>query len=172
MLAVKRGRKALNRQVIDSSLRLDPQLRFVRPELKQLLSLWHEKRAGRPAPDRADFSPFLLKPYLPRILIYEIVGTPPDRRFRIRLYGTLVSQYSGRDPTGKYVDEVMDAQAYADFHRALTWLAEEAKPLRATGSYHFIDRSFVRFESITLPLTVGGPEVTQLLNITYYEDEA
>jgi len=158
--------------VIDSNLRLDPQLRFVRPELKQLLSLWHEKRAGRPVPDRADFSPFVLKPYLPRILIYEIVGSAPDRRFRIRLYGTLVSQYSGRDPTGRFVDEVMDATAYAEFHRALTWLADEAKPLRATGSYHFIDRSFVHFESITMPLTVGGSQVAQLLNVTYYDDEA
>src|SRR5690606_21371681 len=115
--------------------------------------------------------PFVLRPYLPRVLIYEIVRSTTGRRFRIRLYGTLISQYSGRDPTGKFVDEIMTANAYADFDRGLSWVADNARPLRAAGSYHFVDRSFVRFESVTLPLTAGGAAVEQLLNITYYDDE-
>jgi hypothetical protein len=123
-------------------------------------------------PDRADFSPFVLRPYLPRILIYEVVGTPPARRFRIRLYGTLISQYSGRDPTGKFVDEVMDAKAYAEFDRGLSWIADERRPLRATGTYYFVDRSFVHFESISLPVSVGGGDaVEQIINVNYYGDE-
>lgn len=152
-------------------MRLDPQLRFVRPELKDLLALWEDKRAGRRVPDRADFSPFLLKPYLPRILIYEIVGQSPDRRFRIRLYGTLISHYSGRDPTGKFVDEVIEPHTYLEYRRGLNWIVDEARPVRATGSYHFVDRSFVHFESITMPLTTGGSEITQMLNVNYYNDE-
>src|SRR5690606_20264618 len=128
---------------------------FQRPELRLLAALWGEKRAGRIAPDRADFSPFVLRPYLPRVLIYEIVDDNGTRRFRIRLYGTLVSQYSGRDPTGKFVDEIMTKQAYADFNSGLSWATDNAKPLRAAGTYYFVDRSFVQFESITLPVTIG-----------------
>lgn len=163
----------MNRQIVESRFRLDPELRFQRPELRLLAALWDEKRAGHIAPDRADFSPFVLRPYLPRVLIYEVVQEAERRRFRIRLYGTLISQYSGRDPTGKFVDEIMTEQAYADFNRGLSWTTDNAKPLRAAGSYYFVDRSFVRFESITLPLTIGrGDEIEQLLNITYYDDEA
>jgi hypothetical protein len=162
----------VNRQIVESRFRLDPSLRFIRPELSHLAALWEEKRAGRIAPDRADFSPFVLRPYLPRILIYEVVREETGKRFRIRLYGTLISQYSGRDPTGKFVDEIMTPQAYADFNRGLSWTADEAKPLRAAGSYYFVDRSFVQFESITMPLTVDGSnQVEQLLNVTYYDDE-
>lgn len=162
----------MNRQIVESRFRLDPELRFQRPELRNLAALWDETRAGRIAPDRADFSPFVLRPYLPRVLIYEIVDDRGTRRFRIRLYGTLVSQYSGRDPTGKFVDEIMSEEAYIDFNRGLSWAADNAKPLRAVGSYYFVDRSFVQFESITLPLTLGQRGVIgQLLNITYYDDE-
>jgi len=166
------GGDAVNRQIVESRFRLDPELRFQRPELRLLVALWDEKRAGRIAPDRADFSPFVLRPYLPRVLIYEIVQENDRRRFRIRLYGTLVSQYSGRDPTGKFVDEIMSEQAYTDFNNGLSWATENAKPLRAAGSYYFVDRSFVQFESVTLPLTIGQRgEIEQLINITYYDDE-
>ncbi len=115
----------------------------------------------------------MLRPYLPRVLIYEIVHeTDGRRRFRIRLYGTLISQYSGRDPTGKFVDEIMTEQAYTDFNNGLSWAADNAKPLRAAGTYYFVDRSFVAFESVTLPLTTGQSDtVEQLLNVTYYDDE-
>jgi hypothetical protein len=162
----------VNRQIVESRFRLDADLHFIRPELAHLAALWDEARAGRVAPDRADFSPFVLRPYLPRVLIYEIVRTETTRRFRIRLYGTLISQYSGRDPTGRFVDEIMSEQAYADFNAGLSYATDQKRPLRAAGSYYFVDRSFVQFESITLPLTVGGSEIDQLLNITYYDDEA
>ncbi len=166
------GGHALNRQIVESRFRLDPELRFQRPELRLLAALWDEKRAGRLAPDRADFSPFVLRPYLPRVLIYEIVQDTDRRRFRIRLYGTLISQYSGRDPTGRFVDEIMSEQAYTDFNRGLSWATDNATPLRAAGSYYFVDRSFVQFESITLPVTIGQRGVIeQLINITYYDDE-
>jgi hypothetical protein len=166
------GGVALNRQIVESRFRLDPDLNFARPELTELAALWEKKRAGRPVPSRSDFSPFVLRPYLPRVLIYEIVRTGSLRRFRIRIYGTLISQYSGRDPTGRFVDEIMSEQAYADFNEGLSWAADNKRPLRAAGSYYFVDRSFVQFESITLPLTVGGNEIDQLLNVTYYDDEA
>lgn len=161
----------MNRHIVESRFRLDPELRFVRPELNHLAVLWQEKRAGRPVPDRTDFSPFVLRPYLPRVLIYDVVREGGLRRFRIRVYGTLISQYSGRDPTGKFVDEIMSETAYSDFNRGLSWAADERRPLRAAGNYHFVDRSFLEFESITMPLTAGGTEIEQLLNITYYADE-
>jgi hypothetical protein len=165
------GGHAVNRQIVESRFRLDPELRFQRPELRELAALWEAKRDGRIAPDRADFSPFVLRPYLPRVLIYEVVQDTGRRRFRIRLYGTLISQYSGRDPTGKFVDEIMTEQAYTDFNNGLSWAIDNARPLRAAGSYYFVDRSFVTFESVTLPLTIGQRGIEQLLNITYYDDE-
>ena len=162
----------MNKPIVESQFRLDPELRFNRPELTSLAALWEEKRGNRATPDRADFSAFVLRSYLPRVLIYDVVEDGPARRFRIRVYGTLISQYSGRDPTGKFVDDTMTAAAYVDFNRGLSWVVEQKRPLRAIGNYYFLDRSFLEFESITMPLTAGGSGIEQLLNITYYADEA
>lgn len=162
----------MNKPIVESRFRLDPDLRFDRPELTDLAALWEEKRGRRATPDRTDFSAFALRPYLPRVLIYDVVTDDATRRFRIRVYGTLISEYSGRDRTGKFVDETMTAAAYVDFYRGLSWVVEQKRPLRAVGNYSFVDRSFLEFESITMPLTAGGSEIEQLLNITYYADEA
>src|SRR3546814_7254330 len=77
-------RISVNRLLVDSRFRPDPGLNFGRPELKSLTALWHEKRANCIAPDRADFDPLSLREYLSRIIIYEVVGTPPQHRFRFR----------------------------------------------------------------------------------------
>lgn len=160
----------VNRQLVNSRFRFDPDLRFERPELKIVLAMWRKKRNGRIAPDRSDFSPFVLRPYLTRVLIYEVVDGEP-RRFRIRLYGTLISKYSGRDATGKFVDELMSREAYEDFYTGLTWVLDNREPLRNLGTYYFVDRSFFEFESVTLPLTAGGETIEQLLVVTYFADE-
>ncbi|HEX6957893.1 MAG TPA: PAS domain-containing protein [Ferrovibrio sp.] len=161
----------MNQQIVNSRFRFDPDLRFERPELQSLLELWHGKRNGRRVPDRADFSPFVLRPYLSRVMIYEVVEGAP-RRFRIRLYGTLISHYSGRDATGRFIDEIMAAEAHEDFDTGLSWVLEHRKPLRILGTYYFVDRSFLHFESVALPLTVGAAEIEQLLTVTYFADEA
>jgi hypothetical protein len=158
----------LNRQMVNTRFRFDPDLQFHRPELQALMALWQEKRAGRTVPDREDFTVFVLRPYLARVLIYE---WQPQGRFRVRLYGTQISRYSGRDPTGKYLDEILSGEALEDFNNGLTWAMQHASPLRATGTYYFVDRSFVHFESITMPLTAGSDQITQLLTVTYFDDE-
>lgn len=160
----------MNRQAVNSRLHLDPDLHFVRPELAGLLALWEEKRGDRTLPDRSDFSPFILKPYLPRIVIYEAVNADPQRRFRFRLYGTLIGQHTGRDATGRFLDDVMPPETYVDFRDTLERLLTQQRPLRINGSLHYLDRQYIHFESICLPLTVED-RVEQILNVTYYDDD-
>lgn len=162
----------MNRLLVDSRFRPDPGLHFGRPELKSLTALWHEKRGSRIAPDRTDFDPLTLRDYLSRIIIYEVVGAPPQHRFRFRLYGTLVAEFSGRDVTGRMLDEVMPPEACADYRRILDKLITEPYPLRVTGTLYYLDRSFVHFECVSLPLTVGGGDrIGQIMDILYYPDE-
>ncbi len=60
-----------------------------------LRALWIQLRGEARVPLRSAFSPELLKPWLPNIVIVEAVGTPP--RFRVRLAGTAVVRFAGRD---------------------------------------------------------------------------
>ena len=163
----------MNRLLVDSRFRPDPGLHFGRPELKALTALWLERRGSRIAPDRSDFNPLSLRDYLSRIIIYEVVGEPPAHRFRFRLYGTLVAEYSGRDMTGRMLDEVMSAEASQDYCRILDGLIARPEPLRVTGTLYYLDRSFVHFECLSLPLTVGGDDrIGQIMDVLYYPEES
>ncbi|WP_370155220.1 PAS domain-containing protein [Ferrovibrio sp.] len=148
-------------------------MNFGRPELKALTALWQARRGTRIAPDRADFDPLSLRDYLSRIIIYDVVGDPPQHRFRFRLYGTLIAEHSGRDATGKLLDDVMPPEACEDYCRLLNGLMEKPQPLRVTGTLYYLDRSFVHFECVSLPLTVnGGDRIGQIMDVLYYPDEA
>jgi len=163
----------VNQLLVDSRFRPDPGLHFGRPELTTLTALWTERRGDRIAPDRAAFDPLSLRDYLSRIIIYEVVGEPPHHRFRFRLYGTLVAEYSGRDVTGRMLDEVMSPEASQDYSRILNGLMTDPNPLRVTGTLYYLDRSFVHFECVSLPLTVGGGDrIGQIMDVLYYPDES
>ena len=157
----------MNRQLIDTRFRRDPELNFTHAGARALLQLWHQKRGGRAVLKRADIDVFDLRDYLPRIIIYEAVGNPP--RFRYRLYGTLVSHYSGRDSTGRFLDEIMSPETSRDYHEILFWICEGQQPLRTTGTLHYLDRSFVTFESVSLPVSTGGGRVDPVLSAVFYE---
>lgn len=163
----------MNRQLIESEFRRDPGLHLQRPELKALLALWRDLKGERAVVDRAAFDPTTtLRPYLARVLIHEMVGTPPAHRFRFRLYGTRIAQFTGRDSTGRFVDETVMPSAAQSYHDIMTWVATEARPLRVTGTLHYHDRSFLKFETLCLLLSVGGPEIRQVLCVVYYHNEA
>jgi len=75
-----------------------------------LRALWSRLRGEAPVPLRSDFSPELLKPWLPNIVIVEAVGAPP--RFRVRLAGTAAVSFAGRDFTDRFLDDVIPPEHY------------------------------------------------------------
>jgi hypothetical protein len=75
-----------------------------------LRALWSQLRGETRVPLRADFSPELLKPWLPNIVIVEAVGAPP--RFRVRLAGTAAVSFAGRDFTDRFLDDVIPPEHY------------------------------------------------------------
>ena len=75
-----------------------------------LRALWSRLRGERRVPLRSDFSPELLKPWLPNIVIVEAVGAPP--RFRVRLAGTAAVSFAGRDFTDRFLDDVIPPEHY------------------------------------------------------------
>jgi hypothetical protein len=75
-----------------------------------LRALWSRLKGETRVPLRTDFSPELLKPWLPNIVIVEAVGTPP--RFRVRLAGTAAVNFAGRDFTDRFLDEVIPPEHY------------------------------------------------------------
>ena len=75
-----------------------------------LRALWSQLKGDARVPLRSAFSPELLKPWLPNIVIVEAVGTQP--RFRVRLAGTAAVGFAGRDFTDKFLDDVIPPEHY------------------------------------------------------------
>lgn len=81
---------------------------LVHPEHKDLLIYWRERKGDRIAPLRSQFDPLDFHELLPRIAVIEVVDGETGSRFRYRLAGTEIAARGGRDPTGKFFEELYE----------------------------------------------------------------
>jgi hypothetical protein len=115
-------------------------------------------------PRRADIDPTEMIPFLPSLMIVDIV--PDARRYVYRLVGTREVQARGRDPTGRAVGEAFlgasRESVLANYnHVSLTGTPHiDLKTVITTGER--LDNSHVIF----LPLSEDGETVTQILVYT------
>src|SRR3546814_12692187 len=91
-------------------------------------------------------------------------------RFRLRLVGTEIVRFTGRDATGRWLDEIYPGYAASDafaFHSAV---AREGKPgYRKGGMLSNHSRSDIEAERLYLPLSQSGRHVYTLLVVTLYD---
>jgi hypothetical protein len=110
---------------------------------RKLLAYWRSKAAADGGlPVRSDVDPLEMGPeLLPHVMIAELV--PPGAegnaragaRWRYRLVGTSVVAAAHRDPTGRFLDEILPG-AYGDYVLGLyATLHRHARPLFAESSY-------------------------------------
>jgi len=135
------------------------------PKFRNLVALWHEKKAGRALPLRRDLDPLGLKDHLGSLNIIECLPDLSD--FRYRLIGTRIAEAYGRDSTGKTVRElyaVVDPE-YCDFlsgvYRAV---ATQQAIARITATLRPVNRSHRCADSLLLPLDRGNGTVGFILN--------
>ncbi len=80
-----------------------PDLSGFTPDIAAFCGYWDGKRRGRSMPARCDIDPAEIVPFLPGIMLVDVVAD--ERRFVYRLVGTREVAMRGRDPTGKSVGE-------------------------------------------------------------------
>jgi len=132
--------------------------------LAPVFRYWDRKRGERRMPRRADIDPTEMIPFLPALMIVDVV--PDARRYAYRLVGTREVQARGRDPTGRVVGEAFlgasRESVLANYnHVSLTGAPHiDLKTVITTGER--LDNSHVIF----LPLSEDGETVTQILVYT------
>ncbi len=124
--------------------------------LRQLFQYWDEKRGHRPAPSRDDIDPGQMVEFLPNVFLIDVEEEP--RRYRIRLMGTALVHWSGRDLTGCHVDEITDQVLGALDELVTTW-----EPWLVTGEYEQKTGRVILYELLALPLSSDGATVNMLL---------
>lgn len=80
---------------------------FKEPKLADLFAFWQARRHGAQYPDRADFDPIDMRPWLGHLMLVELA----EGRWIYRLYGTYFVETFRREMTGKAIDELPPEQA-------------------------------------------------------------
>lgn len=131
------------------------------PLLVELLAYWARKREGSDVPDKRVIDPAEIdRRLLPLIAISEL---EPEGRVRYRLVGTGIAVRHGLDPTGRYLNDVLQG-AYRDYILGLHFeSAEKRRPIYAEALSHSAEGGQFRARRLILPLSQGGPEIRFIL---------
>ena len=147
---------------------LDPDLNIQHPLLRDGLKVWNDLRGDRPMPAPADIDPLKLPVrLLPNIMLLDI-EYQPRRRYRWRLIGTYITETLGRDSTGRYWDEIYDSRAMHELCQGPTWVIENRRPLRNLGTAHFVNKTYLKIESVDMPLSTDGEQIDRLFVCTAF----
>lgn len=137
--------------------------------ISDLLAYWEGKCAGRRMPSRSDIDPAEMIPFLPSLMLVDVVGD--ERRFVYRLAGTREVEVRGRDPTGKSVEEAFLGASVGP-------VLARYEAVRTSGEAHYVgpDQSqkvsdqFTIEEILRLPLSEDGETVNMIMVFSVNRD--
>src|SRR5215470_15931847 len=135
---------------------IDPTLAFVDPRLTRLVAYWQEQAKSGRVPDRAAFGPDVLHRLglIANVVLHDVVDG--GARFRVRLVASGLAATTGRDNTGRFLDEVYAPEVYESLAESMRWVLRERRPLRSHGTLALVGKEFIPYEAGIAPLANGG----------------
>ena len=139
-----------------------------RPRLRRLLDYWHDKRADRRLPARADLDPMQFTWLLGNISLAEVVpdaapdAVPGALRYRFRLVGTRAVERFGYDPTGRWLDDLPEPTYRRHVQAAYDEVVRRRVPLVERLDM-LIDNRTHDYEILRLPLGADGETVDMIM---------
>jgi hypothetical protein len=142
---------------------VDPTLSFADPRLAKLASYWQEQAKDDRIPDRAAFGPDELHRFglVTNVVLLDVLDG--GARFRLRLIAAGLTAISGRDNTGRFLDEIYAPADYAPIADSIRWILREHRPLRSTGTFAMVGKDYVAYEAFTAPLASGGADPVMVI---------
>lgn len=137
------------------------------PQIKQLVAHWVSIHPPQGLPGRQHFDPRDVRGLLANLRLLDVSGNPP--RFQVRLFGTRLVEFFGRDLTGHFYDEAFDgfigSRTEKDF---LTSMATGQPSWRRGKPLFMYEKEFQTVERVILPLAADGCTVDMLLNMQLF----
>lgn len=147
--------------------------RLANPTLSFLKDYWDSKRGARPMPSRADIHPVEMKQHLGWVVLADALEGFTD--FRYRTIGTSVTRYIMADATGRTASEVFSEYGQAAVNGVIAAYRKCARDhaiVHAYGPADWLDRDFLDFESLYLPLSDDGRTSNMVLSAVLFEKAA
>lgn len=141
-----------------------------RPELQELHRIWHRLRGARSMPARRDFNPAAARQLLPHLMLIDVLpDASPERRFRVRLYGTAQVDYQGADWTGYFLHEKTDRAAADRLCLVAEHIVASRQPWTSTGGLYWLpEKPYANFQTILLPLSDDDAIVNMIIGLTIF----
>jgi hypothetical protein len=167
---VENGKTAMDQQAEGSSRRyagLAEQLTY--PQHRDIFRYWLGKFDGDLPPGRRDIDPIEIGPaILPWIILYAVEWDGGRPRFRFRLVGTGIVQRYDRDSTGKYFEDVYEAETLVRQSKAFTEVALNCTPSFAKLQLPVPGRDFISYERLLLPLAGADEKVEAIMAVMVF----
>jgi hypothetical protein len=128
--------------------------------VRRLYAYWVERRGTKPFPSRDDIDPVDFGFVLGRISLVDVLEAP--RRYRFRLVGTAITDHLGYEMTGKYLEDLPEAQMRAYLKRLYDKAVAQRAPLYERDQFDFDGRHW-KSETILLPLSANGRAIDLLM---------
>ena len=147
--------------------------RIQHPILKRMVAFWDLKRHGRDWPLRADLDPLEFWFAVGHVSLIDIISktTSRPRRYFFRLDGTRQVDLFGVDFTGKFLDQVYDAEGLILAEQSYGAAVDQGAPQYHVRQVEFHDRP-IRYEIVILPLSKTGERVDMLMTVVTREGES
>jgi len=134
---------------------------LVIPEQRQLFDYWRSKCGGRRMASRADIAPAEIKRLLPYVTLIDIVAEAKPR-FRVRLAGTQLREFFGREITGAYLDD-LDLGGRPNYWQAANERLVQGLPAQGILPVHRPRGEFITRFWVRLPLSNDDSRVNMVL---------
>lgn len=127
------------------------------PMLRQLLAYWESRAEAGRLPGRRNIDPLDIPRLMPHLALLDILRDPPD--YRYRLTGTGFVEAIGHDRTGARAREIFSGPALEQTVRLIGRLIETRAPLAFEGTLYWLNKDYLRFQTLCLPLAADGETV-------------
>lgn len=144
----------------------------LRAEFEALRARWQGHCDNGRLPSRTDFPVESLMPWIGHIQLVEAVQEGERLRFRVRLVGTRIVYYEGRDNTGLFLDEVIPADDRDAVLGPYRNCLDSRQPVHSTFYSCGTAAISSLLERMILPLASDGESVDQFLVAIYRAQEA
>lgn len=146
--------------------------RIRHPILKRMVAFWDGKRAGRDWPLRADLDPLEFWFAVGYVSLIDVRPAESGRRrYYFRLDGTRQVDLFGVDFTGKYLDQVYDAESLPLAEESYGTTVEQGKPQYHVRQVDFHGRP-IQYEVVILPLSRDGTGVDMLMTVVTRDEQS
>jgi len=137
------------------------------PRLQALYQHWSSSRRGRLMPARADIDPLAIPGNVwPHTMLLDVLREDGAVRFRYRRVGEVFWQAMGREPRGRYVDEVLPETAgYREYVVGIYLELVKIRRAIYTENTFTLQRQNLPMltRRVSLPLSKDGREVDMVL---------